>query len=494
MDYLDPRKEQAHSVILFTGYILITIGIVIGTLILIYRVYGFTINKQGAVIQDGLTYFSSHPSSATIAIKGQPNTSRTNTRLSLPEGIYSVTISRNGYHDWQRQITVIGGGVRHFDYPFLIPTNLQTKPIDNFTSAPGLVTQSPDRRWLLVEQPGSIVNFRVYDLKNPTKAADTISIPGGILSHATGSEVWQLSEWADDNRHVVLKHNYDGKTEYILVDRQTPGQSENLNTALSTTPTKLTLRDKKFDQYFIYDGASQLLQSTSLKDPSVHTNVQQHLLAYQSYGSNGLLYVTSDGAAKGQVLVKLDQGSHSYILRTFPSGTDYLVDLTQYSNSLYVAIGAVAQNKVYIYKDPIGQLAKNPHQALVPVQVLHVVSPNYLSFSSNAQFIVTESGTQFGVYDVQDSLGYSYTSSYALDAPQVHATWMDGDRLVYVSAGKLVMFDYDSANPETLMPADSQYLPFFAPDYKYVYSLGADASSSGGKQLQQTALLTPGDL
>jgi hypothetical protein len=70
---------------------------------------------------------------------------------------------------------------------------------------------------------------------------------------------------------------------------------------------------------------------------------------------------------------------------------------------------------------------------------------------------------------------------------------MDGDRLTYVSAGKLIMFDYDGTNRQGLMDANPSFQPAFAPDYKYVYGL-SPASTSGQISLTQTALLIPSDL
>lgn len=490
MDYLDSQKELRHRIVLLVGYVLITVGIVLTTRLLLLQAYGFGLGKNGTVIQNGLTYFSSQPNPAQIYINNQLESASTNTRLFLPAGMYRVRLHRSGYYDWQRQIDLLGGDVQHFDYPFLIPTQLDTKKLASYDTQPGLMTQSPDHRWLLVAQPHSMTDFALFDLKNPTKAATatSLTLPAGLLSKATTSESWQLEEWADDNQHVVLAHVYDGKTEYILLNRSDPGQSLNLNTNLSTAPAKLTLNNKKFDRYYLY-GSDGALQTASLSNPSPQP-LLEHVLAYQSYGSNSVLYVTDNGAPAGKVLLKLQAGNQTYALRSFPAGSTYLLNLTQYNGTLYVAAGAASQNKVYIYADPIGQLQSQPKQALVPVQVLHVNAPTYLSFSDNTQFIVAEGGQQFGVYDIQNTKGYSYLASQPLDAPQAHAYWMDGDRLTYVSGGKLVEFDYDKTNAHTLMAASSNFRPAFAPDYKYVYDL---APSGGQFGLVQTALLAPPD-
>lgn len=491
MDYLDPKKQFRHRIILLVGYVLVGIAVIIGTVLLLYQAYGFGFNSKGAVIQNGLFFFSSQPNPADIYIDGKRESVSTNTRLSLPAGIYKVVLKRAGYRDWQRTITLDGGSVEHFDYPLLIPKSLSPIKISAYASAPGLVTQSPDHRWLLVERPGDFSSFDVYDLKNPGTAPTQLTLPAGLLNKTGGSQSWQAVEWADDNRHLLLRHTYGAKSEFILVDRTDPAKSVNLNTALSLNPAELKLDNKKYDQYYIYGAANSLLSKVSLGNtaPQPYLN---HVLGYQSYGNNTMLYVTADGAPAGKVLVNLRSGGQTYTIRTLPAGSRYLLDLTRYGGTMYVAVSASRENKVYIYKDPAAQVAAEPGRKPVPAQVLHVTDPDYLSFSNNAQFIVAEHGTEFGVYDIENEQAYHYVSPHKLDKPQVHASWMDGDRLTYVSAGKVLIFDYDDANQQLLVGADARYLPAFTPDYKSMYDF-APGPAIGQLNLDRTWLLTPAD-
>lgn len=491
MDYLNIAKTRRHYYVLMVGYVLIAVAITTSALVLLELAYGFGLGKNGSVIQKGLIFFSSQPHPASIYINGKLNSNQTNSQLLLPENVYQVKLSRNGYRDWQRTIDLNGGSVEHFDYPLLFPKSLVTTDLHNYTASTGLFTQSPDRRWLLVEQPGSITDFDLYDLKNPTKAPVTLSLPATLLSKANSSESWQMGEWADDNQHLLLQHNYDGKSEFILFDRNDPTQSVNLNNQLAVNPTSIALNNKKYNQYYIYDATAATLGTASLSSPTVTPRLT-HVLAYKSYGSDTVLYVTDDAAPKAKVLVKLSNGSQTTQLRTLPAGDNYLINLTQYNGVPYVVIGAAGLNKVYIYQDPVAQLTAEPDHAIVPIQVLDVEQPNYLSFSTNAQFIVVENGQHFGVYDIEDKLGYNYTATAPLDAPQSHATWMDGDRLTYVSNGRLEVADYDGTNPQSLMPANSSYLPVFDPNFHFVYSLVTDAANNQ-LQLTQTSLLIPAD-
>lgn len=488
MDYLDPKKALRHTIILYVGYICIAIGIGIATVILVYQAYGFGLGKNGTVIQNGLVFFASQPHPANLYLDGKLAKDQTNSRLVLPEGIYKAVIARDGYRDWQRTIEVDGGSVHHFDYPLLIPKTLTTKKIGTaYTAAPGLVSQSPDRRWVVVEQAGSLSVFDVYDLKNPSKAPVTVTLPESIVAKdAAGS--YTLSEWADDNEHFVLNFTQATGVQQILVDRINTEAAVNLTTTLNTT-AQISLRDKKYDQYYIYDKAAATLQAATLKSPTP-TPVLEHVLAFKPYRNNTLLYATDTDAPAGKALIKLKTDDQTYQIRTVDANTTYLLDLTGYDGKLYVVAGAASMNKVYIYQDPVGQLHDQPKQAVTPIQVMHLVSPSYLSFSSNAQYIVAESGQQFGVYDIENQTGYNYSAKAPLDAPQLHASWMDGNRLAYVSGGKLNIFDYDNTNRQTLGAADPNYLPAYAPDYRFIYTFTPSGTQS---QLGQTSLLTSAD-
>ncbi len=491
MDFLDAKKQLQHRIILLLGYVLIAVGIVIGTVVLVYQAYGFGLAKNGTVIQNGLLFFSSQPHPAEIYINGKHQTGRTNVRLSLPANIYKVQLKRDGYQDWQRTIELDGGSVEHFDYPFLFPKHLDSKSIQSYAAPPVLATQSPDRRWLMIVQPNNLANFTVYDLKNPEKPATTLVLPDGLLSNPATSETWQLEEWADDNQHVILQHNYDNTSEFILVDRINPERSLNIDRTLNTHPDKLTLKDKKYDQYYLYKLADQSLQSASLKALTPQP-VLSKVLAYHSYGNNTLLYATPSGAPTGTVAVKLVNGNQTSEVRHLPVGTNYLLDLTKYSGTFYVVIGVDTSDRVYIFKDPAGQYNQDSHHVVVPTQVLHVTQPNHVSFSASAQFIMAESGTRFGVYDIENKTGYNYIRDSVLDAPQAYAVWMDGNRLTYTSQGKLQVFDYDNQNSQTLGAAHGNYMPFFAPNYKFL-DLIAPTAASKQFNLVQTQLLIPAD-
>lgn len=478
---------------LIVGYVLIGVAVLATMVVLLYQAFGFGLGKDGEVIQNGLVFVSSTPNPADLTVGGLTKKYATNTRLTLPAGTYTLQLTREGYRPWQREVLVEGGRVLRLDYPFLFPTSLTTTTVDTYDGLPALATQSPDRRWLLVEHPGTITSFSVYDLKNPQQPSKSMELPPELLTPTTGSQGWQLVEWSNDNVHVLLKHMLGTSAEFILVNRENPAESVNLTQALAANVTDMSLINKKYDQYYLYTKESGSLQKASLKD-AVVTPYLDHVLAYKSYDVDTMLYATASDTGSGKVRINLLQGDKTYTIRELNAGGTYLLDIAKHEDMLFVVAASSADDRAYIYRDPVAQL-QSEYGVAVPVRVLRIAHPSYVSFSNNTQFIVVENGVQFGTYDVKYERGYTYNQPDALDAPQQHAKWMDGNRIAYVSNGNLVVFDYDGSNKQRLMPAYPSYEPFFGQDYKYVYALSA-GSSQDKKQtvLTSTALRTRADL
>ncbi len=476
MDFLDPKKQKAHARRLVIGYVLVGLVLLLATVILLYKAYGFDIDRKGRVIKNGLVFVSSQPSGADIYVNGQKK-DQTNARMVMPAGAYTVEIKRSGYRDWKRAVTVEGGSVGRFDYPFLIPRTLTPTVTKQYDATPGFATQSSDRRWLLA-QGATADKIDLFDLNSDKPVAKTLDIPVEALTASTTTKSWTPVEWGDDDRHVILQRFYDKKgqqdSEYILFDRQEPSKTQNLTVLLGFNPSTIEMRDKKYDQYYLYDKVAQQLLTASLKKPTPQPFIK-NVLSFKSDGDT-VLYATASGAPKDKILVRLRQNDKAYTVRQLPAGEEYLLQLAQYSGSWFVAAGAKNENKVYVYKDPVNTLTGDSDAVLAPIQILKVDKPTYVSFSTNARFVMAENADRFAVYDAETDKSYAYQIAAALDAPQTYATWMDGFRLRGVSGNKQVIFEFDSANYQTLMPSNPAFLPFFTPDYHKVYTVNSQNS------------------
>lgn len=490
MDFFDPQKQKRHSRRLSITYVVIGTVLLLATTILLHLANGYGLDRQGRVIQNGLVFVSTRPTGADIYLNGERQKSRTNARLNIPAGQYVLELKREGYRDWKRALQVEGGKVQRFHYPLLFPVDLQTTTVKQYESAPLLSTQSIDHRWLLVgtNEPNT---FDLYDLNAKQLEARQVAVPVETMAAGSTTTGWQAVEWAKDNRRVVLRRSYerDGQTssEYILFDRENPEDSQNLTVLFGFNPTVLELRDQVYDRYYLFDKNSGQVFTASLREPTPQPYLSG-VLAFTSE-KDIVAYVTAEGANEGEARIQIKQGDGpTMTVRRVPAGTAYLLDMAEYDGAFYLAAGAASENRVFVFRDPIGSLRRAPNEPLVPVQILKVASPNHVSFSANKRFVAAENGDRFAVYDIEEDRGYAYQAGVAPDVPDAHATWMDDFRLCYVSGGKLVVFDYDGINLQTLSAASPNYRPIFDHDYRYLYTIDDQHA------LTTTALLTSEDL
>lgn len=488
MDFLDPRKKRSHRIRLFIGYGLIAIGITIVTMFLVYATtgYGFDYSRR-AIVQNGLVFVSSHPESSTIYIDGQER-GGTDGRYVLEEGRYTLELKRDGYRSWKRDFSLEGSSVERFIYPFLFPQQLVSKDLAAFNAVPDMVTQSPDRHWMLVHQQESFNSFLVIDANTKENQSTSISVPTTVLVPRPGAQTLEMVEWSTDNRHVLIKHNYAGGADFIMLDRENPGASVNINNVFGHAFTQIALKDKRSDQLYVYDANNGLLQTADLKN-SVLNPVAAHILAFFPYGNETLLYVTKDGAAADKVLVKMVQGDGAYTLRTLPVSPLYLLNIAEFDRKLYVAIGTSAESRVYVYQDPVGSIKKGgyitpPTKALLKVDG----GAEYVSFSANTRFVVVQGGSKFAVYDAENNRQFRYDTGLPL-AEHTKATWMDGHRLNLTSQNKLYVFDFDGTNRQELNAVHAGVRPMFDRDYTALFTLSPSLATPDRSAVVRTELL-----
>lgn len=495
MDFLDPRKKRATAIKLSIGHFLMALIVIFGTYILVYQAYGFGVDrKTGQVIQNGLVFFDSAPNSAKIFLNGEEQKFQTNTRQALNAGDYDVEIRKDGYRPWKRSFELEGGTVERFMYPLLIPNNLQKTEVQSFVSTPALGLQSPDRRWLLLSQPENFNVFSQYDLnnlRNDQPPMTIVAVPADILNMTGPSHVLSMVEWSTDNRHVLLKHEFEGGFEFIMFDREQPAQSLNINQVLSQSPKSISLRDKQFDKLFLYQ-ADNSLWSADLKASTV-APLLEGVLSYKSHGSDVLLYSQVAPGKPDEIRISLREGTRTYGIRDIPKTEVIPLELATYGNHWYVIIGSNGEERTYVYKDPLDSIKSQDSEPPFPISFLKSVgSITNLEFSQNARYIMVNSGQHFSVYDFEKVRQYRYEIEQPIE-PTIKPVWMDGNRIIIRTAGQAHIFDYDGINHQTLLANELGLPVFFNRDYDVLYTFSNSTAVPEGMSFYQTFLRLPTD-
>jgi hypothetical protein len=491
MDFLNPSKKRAHNIRLIIGYILIAIAIGLVTSILVFQSYGYDLDrKTGAIIQNGLLVVSAQPEQADVYLNGKQYKSQSSAKLVLPSDVYQLVLSREGYRSWTHTVSLAGGSIERFVYPFLFPATMTAKQQKIYSSAPILSTQSPDRHWILVQPPGQLAVFDQFDAGDSKKAPTVVTVPPTLITAGTNHQ-FKAVEWSTDNKHFLLQHDYSGGREFIMVDRDTVANSFNVNKIFKMNPTEVTLRNKAFDQLYLYEADTHKLSIGDQRD-SIVKPLLNDVLAFKSHGSDLILYTTEAAASPGNVRVMINDSNDSkgpYQLREIPAGNLYLLSLAQYSGHWFMAAGTASDNRVYVYKDPLDGLKKVSATPITTETVLRAANPGWIEFSANAQVIAIQGGSQVSTYDIENQHTYRYDVKLSLDAEAPNAAWMDGDRLLLNSDGKTNVVDYDGTNQQVLVPNKAGTVPMFDREYKLMYTVAPSATAAGGFDLSRYNLV-----
>ncbi len=487
MDFLDPRRKKAHRRRLFIGYILMGIGIIIGTITLFYLAYGYDIDrKTGTVIQNGIVFVDSKPGGAVIYLNDVRQNSRTASRMALPAGVYTVRLEAEGYRHWERTFNLEGGQIQRLVYPFLLPNVFETDDMHQYEFQPQLTSQSPDRRWVFVQQPGQTYLFDVFDLRDAQKAPVQVLVPPAILTEPAAEASLKFVEWSNDNRHVLLERTFGDRTEYIMLDRENPAQSVNINTMMGIEPRMPSLRNKRHDQLYYLDAVPGVLRVADLSSRTISAPLVSSALAYNSYGDDIVLFVTQEGMDEGRAEFRVLEGDKVYPLKSVSAADAYVLDVSRYSNKWYYVVGSAADNMAFVYENPLPALKAQTRTPLIVTAILRLENPRFVSFSANTQFIALQSGNKLLVIDLEDSRQYrtSLTHDIPLDR---QLKWMDGHRLLFMVGSQSYILDFDGSNEQTLVTSLVDR-PYFDRDYDNVFTLERSKQDGSRFALTRTVI------
>jgi hypothetical protein len=484
MDFLDPQKKRQHTIKLFIGYALIATALFLASVLLLFAAFGYGINRStGEVIQNGLLFVDAHPEQARMYINGQDR-GQTDGRFVLEAGNYNLELKREGYRNWKRDFTIEGGNIVRLVYPFLFPNKLDAKDMQTFSVLPDMVSQSPDRRWIVLHDQTNLTQFKLIDTADKKLPSTTVAMPISVFANHSGT--LEMVEWSTDNRHVLLKNTYQGGYDFIVFDREQPEQSYNVTQVFGKAYGNVSLRDKKFDQLYLHDISTGDLLSANTKDKTT-TKVLEKVVAFWPYKDTTLLYTTNTDAPEDKSLLRLKDGQVTYTLRQLARSDSYLLNMAEFDGDTYIVGCAAVDGKVYIYKNPVDTLKQASKAEISPTILMKLDKAQHLSFSHNARFVSVQAGSQFAIYDFETEQQYKYDTKLTLPA-NYKAKWMDGHRLMTVGTdNKMTVFDYDGLNPQTLVTTQNAYLPMFDRDYDRLYTVGptgSDATKQGLSWIQ----------
>ena len=198
MDFEKIKRRQTIRLVVTESLMVLSVVALVVVLVLV--VSGYWINANFEVERSGLLQVSSVPTGAVVTVDDGVWFQRTNTSKMISSGKHTLTVSKDGYDTWTKDVEVPEGLLYRLHYPRLFLLERTAEEVLPMTELIK-VTVSPKRDSLLVYQASG---WSRINLNSDTPVAKVVT-----SAEATGL----LQDW---EKITAEAENYDEDGNIIL--------------------------------------------------------------------------------------------------------------------------------------------------------------------------------------------------------------------------------------------------------------------------------------
>ena len=467
-----PNKKQLfiRRVITYVVMVLAVIVIVVGTILFImgYRVD----SDKGRIEQGALIQFDSQPNGAAVSIDGISINANTPSKQTVVAGQHSFVVTRAKYEDWSKTLNVKAGTLEWLDYIRLVPKDLKVESIETYTSLYG-EKSSPDDKWTLVQQKADVPSFQLIDLRSSQVKSSTVVLPADKYSDAATAGVahtFTMESWDEDGRHMIIKHSFNDKTEYIVMDTQDVATSVNVSSLLNIALSEVEFSGTSGN--ILYGVTDGVLRKLDLSNATISRGLVTYVKNFDIYKTDVISYTGFDpvNTAHQVAGVYREGDEFPHVLRVVKDTTTPLtIDATRYYSDDYVAISEGPLTTILKGRYPSSTATDNSSMKVYATfnSVANVAST---SFSETGSRLVVQSGLTFVGYEVEYKRA-TKASIAATDQTPRPLSWLDDAYVWAVHDNKLSIREFDGSNAHVIMGMEPGFDATLSQNGKYLYGI-----------------------
>ena len=467
-------RRQQIALRSFT-YGMMTIAVAIGAAFTLALAMGFRFDfRSGQISQVALLQFNSFPTGASIDINGKRLSSNTPTRTNIQSGKTTATMSLSGYRTWSKTVDMSPSSVRWLNYARLIPDNVTSESIKNFSGV-GQMMASPDQHWLILTTGANNRDIILADISNPQKVkfANFTLDPNSVTAPAENqTENFEIVEWDQGSRYVLLKHTVGDTTEFLRVDRQNLTDTRNLSKDFNMNIAEAHFSGNSGNVFFGLTGTD--LRKFDYGNNTVSAPLVGGVQNYRAYENGKLAFVSLETKdAKTTQNVGIYNDGQIQIVKTFTDQKPTMAEFSRYNGTDYLAIAR--DETVTIYPSPLDSSNKTE-----PISLKSPDGIDIFDFSPTGRFMMAAHGSKIVSYDLEMNEHYSF--ELAEDAKSL--SWIDNYHILDTSGGSIALVEFDGGNRQSIV--SGRMTAVLSSNGKYLFSI-SDAAS--GVVLQQSQMV-----
>lgn len=453
----------------FFSYGVMTFATIAISFICILLILGYQFNLQkGTVEQGALLQFRSFPSGATITLNGTALGFRTPGKENVEVGKHTVTMTRQGYREWSKSFSVTAGELRWLNYVRFVPNTVTTNSVRAFDVLSDSLP-SPDRRWMALYGAVEKPEFTIADIRDENNLRyQSYVLPAGEMTTVEGqTSQFSFEEWDFGARYLLIQHRIGETVEYLRADRTDAGSVRNVSKIINLPISDIHFSGTSGNVFYALINGD--VRKLDIAAGTVSAPLASNVTSFRLFKADDIAYVTSKDNQTSVGIITNDKAS---IVRTYDASLPVLVDLNEYFDHLYLAIGR--GTKVDIIKDPATAAGTTSKKVLASTTLPEGV--RWVRFAASGRFIVGGNGNHFVTHDLETVT----TSTTAL--PGVSATpdkplqWLDDYYFISDAEGSLRLTEFDGANQNLITDVAPGFPVTLSSDGSFLYSISKEAN------------------
>lgn len=451
MDIRHFKKKQSLKVIISESIMVLAVIVMVAALALI--VSGYWLNSDFKVERQGMLQVSSIPTGANLDVDGESSwLQRTNTSKVLASGEHTITLTKEGYDTWTKQVNVSEGLLYRIHYPRLF---LQERTADKVLSTTGAIfaTASPDRNKLLLI--GDTTEWSLVNLNNDKLEPKKLNVSNYFsgISLAEGASVGLFTNqildtnWDRGSEHILFKVQTESSIEWVLIDVNNIKNSINLTKEFGANFSDVEILDNSSNNLLAVQNGN--LHKIDVPGKSISAVLVDQVTDFDHY--------------ENQIVFSAANKENSYTLGILELGRDDITKLDTTSRPAKVAISKFYDEMyITVLQESTVKLYKKADFTPIKEYQLAFI-PKTMEVGHNGEFITMYADTQIATLDMEASAVREWR-------PEGESFgWLDNDMIYTVADGELIVYDFDGFNRRVLAKNVSSHFPVTITDDKWLY-------------------------
>jgi len=467
MDRRTKKRRELRRRLVSYALMLAAIASLATFFVLILLGYRFNQNS-GQIRQGGLVQFVSEPNNANITVGNARLTEQTPSKITVNPGQYLVKLEREGYELWKKNISVEAGKVLWLNSAKLVPRTIVTegsvdilKLADSFTiPGSGYISILADKKVPIITR---------YDIRSDTVKSEAYDFSGVAVAGGK-KHTYSFEQWRGNAKRAVIKHIYDGKTEFIFADFDAIARSTIAATIGKAAPVE-AIPDPRSDEDMVVrysDGTVRLVGGSS---GIVSDILLEDVTSISTFGSSIVYAKTIDKNNVETGYITLDNKRVKKTLQLVKTKQPVQLKVQKYFDTYFIttAIGTdvTIQKAISL---PSSSSDETRSLERVTEFTLESLPLRIDSRDIGQQVNITQASTVTNYDTETDELTTTKIAKKSSKKP-IATAWLDEFHYYAEVDGVLRQYEYDGSNQADIATVASGHSAGYSRNGTYLYSI-----------------------